>query len=130
MSRPGPIAAVLSLVAIVAALWVPAYFTKADVTEDPSGKVLEAGYKLYEANIPNFKVSRKEVVDGGVPREGGGRTPFQCAKIVSGGVGWFCFALSPDGRSAIAAWTSPSPNEKNATFVSGKPEFLTRPDER
>jgi hypothetical protein len=127
MSRPAWYAAPLALVAILAILWVPAYVTKSKVTDDPSAQILDSAYKIYEANLPNFKVDRKKKVTDSVPREGGGRTEFTCARILKGGTGWICFALSADNRGIIAGWTAPKPNLDNATFLIGKPSFLSRP---
>ena len=108
---------VLAFAAIALLLFGPGYIAKENVTDDPGPKVIARAYDLLEATVPNLELDRKQTVDGGLPRGGGGRTAFQCARILEGAQGWACVALKADGREGAAIWVAPKPNVDGARFL-------------
>lgn len=129
MSARGFATIVAAFGVIAALLFVPGYFAKREVTDDPSAKVIAQGYKLLEATVQGLKVDRKSTRDGGVARAGGGQAVFQCARATISGTpsGWVCIGLTADGRAGAAIWSAPEPNTDNAQFFVGNLEALTRP---
>ncbi len=131
MSARGIATVLAALAATVLLLFGPGYLAKQEVTEDPSGKVIAQGFKLLEATTPGLKLDKKNSRRGGIPRSGGGRAVFECAKGTVNGQpsGWFCIGLTPDGRAGAALWAAPKPNTENAQFFIGDVQTMTRPPE-
>jgi hypothetical protein len=125
--RPSALVASLAVIAVVALFFGPGLFAKHKVVGYSSESVYSAGFDLLDKYVPGLKLDRSDKRDSGVPREGGGQTAYRCVRIVKGGKGWACIALSPDGRAGIAAWVAAKPTPDNAQFLVGDRNALFRP---